>query len=662
MPDDLRRLELALINADKAGDVVAAKALADHIRSLGGLQVPDGVADVEDVPRSAESQARIEQKELEETGVGRFQVAATEPFEDLQGKFEGLLKATGLENVPADRQRNFIEKLPKQLGQSLAGVATIGLSTLESGLNVIGQGIEELTGVPREDSTEFMEIATLALGNPSAIKRIKGVPSKRQAPGEVAIEDARVIEQPARPQLEAPALEGQVLPREAPIIERVGQRTGETFTRLNEKIDRVFPPEEKAQSTLRDMLRLDKIEPTNIRQLTKDFEARNGRTPTLLEIGGENVEALARKAGGEIGEGRAVIEKFRNTVLEGQTRLVKDIAERTLVQPNRSFLDDVTALETQMKRQAQPLYDEAFKQSIKVTDDIKSMINTPAGKNALKKAVNLIRQEGKDPAAMGIIKDKKKLTLADDVGVEALDSIKRGFDDIIESSRDKTTGKLVLDQMGRATNKTRADFRSAVDELSPVYKEARDAFAGPATLKNALLDARNAAKKPAVTADQIAARMKDMTASEKEFYRSGFMRGIMDIMEGGITDVNRVRALVKSEKLVGKLEVIFDNKEMAKQFVDQLREAEKLSKRVQVVSPSTGSQTALRQADIESIGAIQNKGDVLRNVVKAGYDKMRQNRNIRNEQLINKDIAELLTQPLTDDVLEQIAKRLQENK
>jgi len=76
--------------------------------------------------------------------------------------------------------------------------------------------------------------------------------------------------------------------------------------RINEQIDRVFPPEARTESLLRDSLKLDDITPTSIRQRAADFEARNARKPTLLELGGENVEALARKAGGEIGEGRTV--------------------------------------------------------------------------------------------------------------------------------------------------------------------------------------------------------------------------------------------------------------------------------------------------------------------------------------------------------------------
>lgn len=431
--------------------------------------------------------------------------------------------------------------------------------------------------------------------------------------------------------------------------------------RINEQIDRVFPPEARAESLLGDTLKLDQITPISIKQRTLDFEARNARKPTLLELGGENIEALARKVGGEIGEGRAVIENFRTNVLEGQTQLVKDIAERTLVQPKRTFLDDVTNLERQMQRQAQPLYDAAFRQTVTVGDDIKNMIKTPAGEQAIKRAQKILRQEGKDPEAMGIVKVGKKLTVADDVSVEALDAIKRGFDDLIEVNRDTTTGRLVLDQFGRATNKTRATFRDAVDELSPVYKEARDAFAGPATLKNALLEARDAAKKPSIGAEKIRARLKDMTASEREFYRSGFMRGLIDVMESAVTDVNRVRKLVRSEGLVDKLEAVFDNKEMAQQFVNQLREAEKLSARAQRVSSIVGSQTALRQADIASFGAM-GKAGILTNVVKFGFNRLRQNRNIRNEQIINKDIAELLTQPLTDDVLEKIATRLQEKK
>lgn len=602
------------------------------------LDTPSVVAgelpDVSQIPVTAEGLPLTPEQEAQEeqARIGRKEEAV---FEDpgILREAEQTFSAIVGERVGID-PGNLLE-FRKSLG-FLAPVVEAGATVLEGVAGGIGVGISlaadvlgEL-GVPDSDKLK-RDLLALTLETP-----IVGQAGAAKPP----------IPRPSVPRL--------------PSV-KIGETVGRGVTKVNELIDRVFPPSKKAEDLLGDILKLDKIEPENIAIQAANFETRNARKPTLLELGGENVEGLARKVGGEIGESRTVIQNFRNTVLDNQTQLVKDIAERTLVQPNRDFFGDITALEKQMQRTAAPLYKEAFKQTVKINDDIRQMLSTPAGKTAIENASKILRQERIDPATLGITKTKKGFKIDDDVSIEALDAIKRGFDDVLDTFRDKTTGKLELDQFGNAVNKTLKDYRAALDELSPVYAEARAAFAGPASLKNALLDARNAAKKPSITAEVITKQMKGLTPSEREFYRSGFMRGIIDIMEGGVKDANRVRKLVRSETLVKKLEVVFDNKALAKDFVDQLREAEKLSGRVQRVSPTVGTTTTQRASDIAAIGAMSKTG-ALTNIVRVGFDKLRQNRNIRNEQLVNKDIAELLTQPLTDDIIEQISKRLQEKK
>lgn len=614
-------------------DLLSAGALTDEQAALALNRLDGGEVDTSQIPITAEGLPLTpEQEAFEETARQQareetfFEAGPLREAEQIFSGIAGERLGIDPENLPEFR---------KALGAltPLANVGAIGLEALGgsigAGISLAADLLGEL-GVPDSDRLK-RDLLAITLESP-----IVGQAGAAKPP----------IPRPSVPRL--------------PSV-KIGETVGRGVTKVNELIDRVFPPAKKAENLLGDILRLDKIDPENIAIRAADFEVRNARKPTLLELGGENVEGLARKVGGEIGESRTVIQNFRNNVLDNQTQLVKDIAERTLVQPNRDFFGDITALEKQMQRTAAPLYEAAFKQTVRIDDNIRQMLSTPAGKTAIENANKILRQERKDPATLGITKTKKGFKIAEDVSIEALDAIKRGFDDVLDTFRDKTTGRLELDQFGNAVNKTLKAYRTALDELSPVYAEARAAFAGPASLKNALLDARNAAKKPSITAEVIAKQMKGMTPSEREFYRSGFMRGIIDIMEGGVKDANRVRKLVRSETLVKKLEVVFDNKELAKDFVTQLREAEKISGRVQRVSPTVGTTTTQRASDIAAIGAMGKTG-ALTNIVKVGFDRLRQNRNIRNEQLVNKDIAELLTQPLTDDAIQQITTRLRQQK
>src|SRR3546814_10182812 len=72
---------------------------------------------------------------------------------------------------------------------------------------------------------------------------------------------------------------------------------------------------------------------------------------------------------------------------------------------------------------------------------------------------------------------------------QTIDLVKRGFDDVLEGYRDPTSGRLNLDEGGRAVEGLRQRYLGEADRLYPdTYPQARAAFAGPAS-ENAALSA-----------------------------------------------------------------------------------------------------------------------------------------------------------------------------
>ncbi len=566
-----------------------------------------------------------------------------------------------------------------------AAVGDVTIGGLAGGASLLGSGLGALTGDParaRRDITALVTESPIlgtaplpqqtlaAAGRASQLGRraptpqdaatversaeIPPAPTLRRA-GEEAITPDQVLTaeqqrlQPP-PQFAQEALGGRLAP--------VKKKTELALTSINDAIDRLFPVGGRVNARLDEALRLDNITPQTIANRAVQFEQRTGQRPTILQLGGENVEGLARSSAGPVGEGRTVIQEFRATILDSQTKNVQDIAERTLTTPGKNFFKDVRTLEKQMQKDAAPLYKAAFKQAVPVTEGISDIIKTPVGKRALARANTILKQERQNPNNLGMqnLRDGEG-----EVSIELLDAVKRGFNDVIEGKyRDKTTKRLVLDDLGRATQNTLTDFVSEIDAASPVYKEARGAFAGPAKLRDALNDGRNVVKSTKVTPEQIAVRLESMTPSERELYRSGVMRGLIDVMQGAVTDTNRVRKLVRSEGLQNKLRAVFDDRNAADEFIRQLQEAEALAGRVQRVSPTTGSLTAVRGADVTGFSGINVRREAVADLIQRGFDKFRQQRSTRNEQVINRDIASILTQPLTDDVLLELQRRLQQ--
>lgn len=69
---------------------------------------------------------------------------------------------------------------------------------------------------------------------------------------------------------------------------------------------------------------------------------------------------------------------------------------------------------------------------------------------------------------------------------QTLDYVKRGMDDVLEEQRNPITGRLVLDEAGRAQNQVRGQLLDEVDRLNPDFAAARQAYAGPMASRDAL--------------------------------------------------------------------------------------------------------------------------------------------------------------------------------
>ncbi|WP_380790545.1 hypothetical protein [Sphingobium xenophagum] len=200
-------------------------------------------------------------------------------------------------------------------------------------------------------------------------------------------------------------------------------------------------------------------------------------------------------------------------------------AENALIPRNRAQYDRFTAaverdlgptanipqlsadMMTQARSAASDLYDAAYRRTIPSTPELDGTLATPFGRQALSRARTIAANERRDPQAMGFRLDAEgnvvlepgqpmSLTGAGRDGgmpmqqpaytTQTLDYVKRGMDDVLEEKRNPITGRLVLDEAGRAQNGVRGQLLSEVDRLNPDYAAARAAYAGPMASRDAL--------------------------------------------------------------------------------------------------------------------------------------------------------------------------------
>jgi len=296
------------------------------------------------------------------------------------------------------------------------------------------------------------------------------------------------------------------------------------------------------------------------------------------------------------GQAKDLVEQFiHNQQARRASRLVT-AADEALGTGGKSFTGAIGDLIEQKKTAAGPLYDQLKGVSFKVDDELASIIQ--ASKSAHGSAELLAELKRATPI------DISKIKKGDDVPLDALDKVKQALYTLEINSKG---------DFGKSTpiSSAYSDLRNALtqklDDLSPkdkngsIYKQARDAFAGPSQLEDAIRVGRDAMKKDAIA---VADATKGMTQSELDAYRIGVLQALKDKVgtEGGQTSLLK---FWKEPKTSGVLKETFGND--YKQFAaDVLRE----SRLKTIESVGRGSQTASRLAAIED--------DNLSNVVQAG--------------------------------------------
>ena len=171
------------------------------------------------------------------------------------------------------------------------------------------------------------------------------------------------------------------------------------------------------------------------------------------------------------------------------------------------------------RQNSAPLYDAYRAQPARTSPELEGILAAPAGQRALQNARNIAANEGRDPNELGFdLDDMGQVVLRTDPSPETLDLVKRGLDDVINDFRDPTTGRLNLNDQGRAIEGLRQRYVSEVDRLYPNYADARRAYAGPAGEREALQTGRDMSR---AQPRDIADRMGRLSAPQQEQFRLG---------------------------------------------------------------------------------------------------------------------------------------------
>jgi hypothetical protein len=192
-----------------------------------------------------------------------------------------------------------------------------------------------------------------------------------------------------------------------------------------------------------------------------------------------------------------------------------------------------------------------------------------------------------------------------------LDAAKRGLDHILEGYRDPMTGRVNLDQYGRAVDHVRRSFLGELDGLNATYKSARAAYADPASQAEAIgLGQRAASRGRAADNIDTFTRLGD---SQRQGFREGYADTVNSGIERGSQGVNAARRF-SSGKMQDELNA-FSSPGKASQLQERLgREHTMFETRRQAIGGSGTAENIADQAENQidpKIFASLARGDLL---------------------------------------------------
>lgn len=571
--------------------------------------------------------AREAQRKKSQSGIGFALKQAGKAFEAAAGKRLGidpeniaavsrfwggeypLARATGIPQTLTGAT-----DFAASLGETLMGGVNAATALASEGVRQSGLG-ELLSG--RELSPERSLAEAQMLGESAGI--VSAVPAARvQAPSRVVA--TRKAEDVAEDAAKFVAKQSE------PIVKPMAATVKSMAEKADDALVKIAiggkDPKTVARGMVDDALKADKVDPAAI------------NAPTRLQAGGEVTQALARTAGSRVGESRRIIEKYKERILSEQYPQVVEGMQATLGR-GTGYFDDVDDLIKARTELSAPYYARAREQIVKVPDEIAALMKTPAGQKAYKNAKTFADNDNVR---------LPEFKAGEEVFIDDIDRLKRGFDQLIEGRRDKVTKMLPSDPKMDNLRGVRARYLKSIENLSDDYTEARLKFSGPSESLDALEMGSGFMN---WAPEKIAARLKGMPEGNREFFRAGALKQIIDKLDRAGLGDNVVRKELTSRYFRNQLSAVIGNRQKAEKLVDFLISERQKAMDAARLSSRANSQTDIRNLErnifSRAMDAFMNPVSGAANVARGVVGKIGGEKAAVAQQEVYDEIARLLT-------------------
>jgi hypothetical protein len=331
----------------------------------------------------------------------------------------------------------------------------------------------------------------------------------------------------------------------------------------------------------------DGISPEDALVKLREWRAAGSKPEALVDLGGENVRALATTAANLPGKSRQAAMDLVEARKGGASERVGGDMARA-ISPSTNYSGTIDELMASRRRAADPLYEKMRQAPTYWDPELEALMKRPSMKDAWAKAQRLAAEEGVDlPKVWKLDEKTGEMIRTGESRPDwaSWDYIKRGLDEVIEGHKDQF-GKMT--DTGRTSTGTRKALLDILDAANPDYKAARAAYSGPSQSIDAMKLGRTILSEDAdITAKKIAA----LDPGDKEFFRAGVVKAIQDKVENTIDGRNVVASFFNKPALRNKLAAAFDSPEEFRRFEALMKREMDMATTNNAISPRGGSQT-----------------------------------------------------------------------
>lgn len=344
---------------------------------------------------------------------------------------------------------------------------------------------------------------------------------------------------------------------------------------------------------LRDLAR-DSVTPEELAARAREA----GDAPAMItDLAGENVAQSAQVVARTPGPGRDIAARELSArgganQAERLTRQVRDLVS------DDDFAQGVEAVARRRAMQAAPNYERAYAVTLPRDLRLQRFLNDPDVRAGVRAGIDSARREALandqafDLAALGVRlgRNGDVQLVGGGTPTRLFDAAKRGLDEMIEASRGEG---------GRATSRTRelTQLREAmlreVDRLNPAFAEARRAYADQSALISAAQDGRRLLSLRPEEFERGARDIAQMSPPEREFFRLGVARALLDRIEGATDaqDLTRLNRIFGTPAIRQRLRAAFDSEDDYRRFAGAMLREVNMARTNATIAPRGGSPT-----------------------------------------------------------------------